>query len=241
MTRRLGLPRRVATVLCILAGAAAAGYVATCAIFPAPLLPTAIAVPSLRTLPTDSAMARLSRLGLRGRLADTTPDPMTPVNTVAWQSPSAETMLPSGATVRLGISAGAPVVIMPDVMDFDLYLARDVLAAAGLQVSAVDTVRHDAEIGTVVSTVPAPHSAMHPGDSVRLSVSAGAATIAVPNLVGLTVAAARDRIAALGLRVGALDQRFDGVAGTVLAQKPAAGGLVSRESSVDLTISGTMP
>ena len=42
-------------------------------------------------------VARLSELGLRGKLADTVADPLTPAGTVAWQSPVAETVLPQGA------------------------------------------------------------------------------------------------------------------------------------------------
>jgi serine/threonine-protein kinase len=74
-----------------------------------------------------------------------------------------------------------------------------------------------------------------------VTISSGPASVAVPDLVGLTVGAARERLAAAGLRVGALTQQFAGAAGTVLAQRPASGELVTRESGVDLTISGTMP
>ena len=79
--------RRVLTVLGVIAAAAAGGYVVTCAIFPAPILPKSITVPALRGVPADSALAWLARSGLRGKLADTVPDPLTPVGTVAWQSP----------------------------------------------------------------------------------------------------------------------------------------------------------
>jgi beta-lactam-binding protein with PASTA domain len=65
--------------------------------------------------------------------------------------------------------------------------------------------------------------------------------VPVPDLAGLTVAAARERLASAGLRVGALDQRLEGKAGTILAQRPAPGELVTRESGVDLTVSGALP
>jgi serine/threonine-protein kinase len=76
---------------------------------------------------------------------------------------------------------------------------------------------------------------------VRLTVSRGPASVRVPEVVGLSLLAARDRLAAQGLRIGVLEQRFEGKLGSVLAQSPAAGELVTRESAVNLTISGALP
>lgn len=233
--------RRTLVVLGVIAGAAAAGYVVTCAIFPAPIIARAIAVPPLYGASVEVAVARLAKLGLRGRLADTVPDPLTPAGTVAWQSPVAETRLPQGAIVKLGVSAGAPLVSVPSVADLDIGLARRVIEATGLRVARIDTVRTDAGLGIVLGTSPAAGSPARPGDSIAVTISSGPASVSVPDLVGLTVTAARERLAAAGLRVGVLDQRLEGTAGTILAQRPAPGELVIRESGVDLTVSGAMP
>ena len=241
MTAASGALRRTLIVLGVIAGAAAAGYVVTCAIFPAPMIARAVQVPPLHGASVEAALDRLTRLGLRGRLADTIADPLTPAGTVSWQSPAAETMLPQGAIVQLGVSGGPPPVSMPGVSDLDAGLARQVIEAAGLRVTRIDTLRTDAGFGVVLGTSPPAGTAMHPGDTVRLSVSSGPASIPVPDLVGLTVAVARERLARVGLRPGTIDQRIEGKAGTILAQRPAAGQLVTRESGVDLTVSGTMP
>jgi eukaryotic-like serine/threonine-protein kinase len=233
--------RKTLVVLAVIAGAAAAGYVVTCAIFPAPILARTIAVPPLHGASVEAAVARLAKLGLRGRLADTVADPLTPTGTIAWQSPVAETMLPQGAVVRLGVSAGTPLVSMPDVADLDLGLARQVIEAAGLRVIGTDTVHQDAPFGTVVGSTPPAGTTVRAGDIVSVTISSGPSSVPVPDLVGLTVGAARERLAAAGLRVGMLAQRFEGTAGTVLAQQPVPGELVTRESGVNLTISGTMP
>jgi beta-lactam-binding protein with PASTA domain len=233
--------RRTLVVLAVIAGAAAAGYVVTCAIFPAPIIARTVAVPPLHGTSVEAAVARLSKLGLRGRPADTVPDPLTPAGTVAWQSPVAETRLPQGAIVRLGVSAGAPLVSVPSVADLDIGLARQVIEAAGLRVDRIDTARTDAGLGIVLGTSPQAGTSVHTGDTVRITISSGPANVPVPDLAGLTVAAARERLASAGLRVGVLDQRLEGKAGTILAQRPAPGELVTRESGVDLTVSGAMP
>jgi serine/threonine-protein kinase len=225
----------------LVAAAALAGYLLTCAIFPAPILPKSVDVPTLRGVPADSGLAQLSRLGLRGRLSDTAPDGFVSAGSVAWQSPVADTKLPVGAVVKLGVSSGAPATSVPDVTDLELHLARDVLVASGLRVGTVDTVQLDTPAGTVASTVPAAGANAKSGDTVLVHVSSGPPSVLVPDVVGLTVIEARDRIAAAGLRVGALSQQFEGRAGTILAQRPAPGELVTRASGVDLTISGTIP
>ena len=233
--------RRVLTLLGFIATAAAAGYLVTCAIFPAPLLPKSVLVPAFRGMPVDAAVAQLIGLGLRAKMVDTVSDPMTPIGTVAWQSPVAETALPQGAVVRLGVSGGAPLVSMPNVTDLDLGTARLVIEAAGLRMGRIDTTRNDLDLGAVIGTAPAAGTTLKTGDIVQVTVSSGPPSVRVPELIGLSVSAARERLAAAGLRVGVLEQRFEGQAGTVLAQRPAPGEMVTKESSVSLTISGTLP
>ncbi len=233
--------RRVLTLLAFIATAAAAGYLVTCAIFPSPLLPKSVLVPAFRGVPAEAAVADLLRLGLRAKLADTVADPLVSAGMVAWQSPAPETALPEGAVVRLGVSSGAPLVSMPDVTDLDLGTARLVIEAAGLKIGRIDTTRNDLDLGTVIVTAPSAGTTLHPGEFIRLGVSSGPPSVRVPELIGLTVSAARDRLAAAGLRVGLLEQRLEGKAGTVLAQHPASGEMVTKESGVNLTISGTLP
>lgn len=227
--------------IAVVLGAALAGYLATCALYPAPILPKRITVPALRGLDTTRAIAQLTALGLRGRVSGDLADPLVAPGQVSWQSPAPQTVLPQSAVVRIGVSTGRPPIAVPDVVDLPVDLARTVIAAAGLTVAQVDTVRNDTELGTVVRQQPSAGVAAGSGTRVLLSVSSGPATVKVPTLVGLTVTAARDRLAAQGLRVGALEQRFEGKVGTVLAQSPAPGDLVTKETAVNLTISGALP
>ncbi len=224
----------------VLAAASLGGYLLTCAIYPAPILPKQVLVPQLRGAPVDSALAMLGRAALRGRITDTIRDPLVPAGRVVWQSPAPETMLPEGAQVKLAMSNGAPTVTVPDVSELDLDLAVDVLQAAGLKIGVIDTLKGDDDFGTVVSVVPASGSVVRPGREVDVSISSGPASVKVPDLIGLPLGVARDRLVALGLRVGTLEQRMEGKAGTVLVQSPIAGELLTRGSAVNLTISGAM-
>ena len=225
----------------VVLGAALAGYLTTCVMYPAPILPKSAIVPSLRGLDSAEAIARLGELGLRGRVADDIADPLVAAGQVSWQSPAPETVLPAAAVVSLGISSGKPPVVVPDLIGLPIDLAREVIAATALPLGVVDTVTEASDFGTVIAQSP---RAGTPGAGVRtvlLTVSRGPASVKVPVVVGLTLLAARDRLAAQGLRIGVLEQRFEGKPGLVLAQSPAAGELVTRESALNLTISGALP
>jgi serine/threonine-protein kinase len=225
----------------VIFAAALAGYLTTCVMYPAPILPKSATVPSLRGLDSAEALARLGELGLRGRVADEIADPLVAPGEVSWQSPAPETELPASAVVTLGISSGRPPVVVPDVVDLPIDLARAVIAATALKVGAVDTVTEASDFGTVVAQAPRAGTPGSAVSAVLLTVSRGPASVRVPEVVGLSLLAARDRLAAQGLRIGVLEQRFEGKAGSVLAQSPAAGELVTRESAVNLTISGALP
>ncbi len=224
----------------IIAAASLAGYLLTCAIYPAPILPHEASVPQLRGAKADSALEQLAHLALRGRITDTARDPLVPAGFIVWQSPAAETILPQGALVKLAVSSGPPMITVPDVSDFNIDLARDVLQAAGLQVGVLDTVPGNDDFGTVQSIAPAAGSTVQLGRSIDISISRGPAAVRVPDMASVSLGVARERLVAAGLRVGTLTPGVGGKAGTVVAQVPAAGEMLSRGSAVNLTISGAI-
>lgn len=232
--------RRMLVVAGIIAAASLAGYLLTCAIYPAPILPHEVSVPQLRAANADSAIAQLARLTLRGRITDTTRDPLVPAGAIVWQSPAAETILPEGAMVKLAMSSGPPLVTVPEVSQYDIDLARDVLQAAGLKLGTIETIHGSDNFGTVLTITPAAGSTVRLGRSIDVSISSGPAPVRVPDVTSLSLGVARERIIAAGLRVGTLRQGVEGKAGTVLAQLPAAGEMMPRGSAVNLTISGAI-
>lgn len=165
--------RRALLWVGVVVAAGVAGYVATCALYPAPLMVGEVTVPALRGLAREDALGQLTALGLRGREAEALADPLTPRGTVSWQTPPAATVVPEGTIVRIGVSSGAPIVEVPDVTDFDLGLARRVLEAAGLRLEAVDSVRSTEPLGAVVRTRPEARTPVRAGSDVQATVSRG--------------------------------------------------------------------
>ena len=74
--------------------------------------------------------------------------------------------------------------------------------------------------------------------AVALTGTGAAPTLAVPAVVGGSLAAAQRSIEAAGLRLGTVTRKSDAAAdGTVLGQTPAAGATPARGSAVDLVVS----
>jgi beta-lactam-binding protein with PASTA domain len=149
------------------------GLMATWLLYPAPILPGNAEVPPLRAIPAAQAVADLAALGLRGRITAEVPDPMVNAGAVSWQSPAPYTVLPESSVVELGISTGPPMVVVPDLLDYDLNTARLVLEAAGLVMGSIDSAWSREPRGSITLTRPEARAARRAGGTVDVIVSRG--------------------------------------------------------------------
>lgn len=131
-------------------------------------------------------------------------------------------------------------VVVPNVTGLDQAAAESAITAAGLAIGTV-SFQSDSSIpdGAVVSQNPAANTTLPSGSSVDLVVSTGPATIAVPDVVGLSETQAVSDIEDAGLAVGTVSrQNSDTVpVDDVISQDPPASTMVSPGSSVDLVVS----
>jgi len=86
--------------------------------------------------------------------------------------------------------------------------------------------------GSVISQDPASGSSLAEGSRVNLVISSGPQMVTVPNVEGLTQAAATTTITGAKLTVGTIT-----ATGKVISQDPARGSSVAEGSSVSLVIS----
>jgi serine/threonine-protein kinase len=133
------------------------------------------------------------------------------------------TLISEGSVVDLQVSLGP----LPDLAGTESATATEKLEALGLTVNSVEVFSDDISSGQVVSFQasldPLPESG-----SVTLNVSKGPEFVTMPNVVGETVAAARNALQGLGLTVqidtDQLSTRFGVV--KVTRQSPAASSRV---------------
>lgn len=233
--------RRLLIQVSLVFGAVLAGYLlAAFWLYPAPLFSESVAVPRVLELGADAAQERLVAAGLRVRRAAEMPHPRLPSGTVVWQDPPPYSELGRGATVELIISSGPPELAIPDVEGFDAALALRVIAGGGLTVRGVDSVANATPKGTALATRPAAGVTRSPSESIVLLVSSGPANTSIPDVTGLTVPEARERLFSAGLTVGRImTERSEGLPdGRIIRQRPAAGGLSAKDGRVDVVVAG---
>ena len=178
-----------------------------------------VRVPSVVGSQVTDAVATLTRAGLVAKSVGVPSD--KPAGTVTAQDPAAGTSLVEGATVRINYSSGPKQVAVPPVVGLDYSAALQQLQAAGFAVARTD-VESEQPAGVVVSQVPTGSSTATKGSTITLSVSNGPQTTPVPDVTGLTAAAAKTTLADAGFKVIVTDQEtdietFDGV---VISQDP---------------------
>ncbi len=170
--------RRLLWEALAIAGVFGAGYlVASTWLSPVPLVSSDHAVPRVIELPAGAAQRKLAGLGFRVKFDEDRQHPTIPRGAIVWQDPPPGTILPENSTVVLSTSAGGVQVPVPDLAGLAEPQAREVLAAAGLRVGAVDTIVSDADPGTVLTTRPAAGAARDPGTRIDLVVSAPSAAV----------------------------------------------------------------
>lgn len=167
---------------------------------------------------------------------------------VISQTPSAGTQVEEGSSVALVISKGPTTVSVPDVTGKTQSDAETVLKSAGLVPGTVtQKTSSSVTAGLVMSQDPAAGSSVSPGTSVAVVISLGSNTL-VPSVEGLSESAARTAITNASLQLDTIKYRNSTsvASGNVLGQSPAAGSIVSANSSVNLVVclnpvSGALP
>jgi beta-lactam-binding protein with PASTA domain len=142
------------------------------------------------------------------------------------QTPAAGTLVARGSTVVV-VFGGAEQVRVPLVLGLNAANARARIEAVGL----VMQVQGNPNQGSVRSQTPGASTLVARGSKVTV-VFGGPEQVRVPNVIGADLARARQLVTAAGL---ALQSQGDPRTGNVSAQKPLAGTLVARRSTVTVT------
>ncbi len=102
--------------------------------------------------------------------------------------------------ITVYISGSDSTVEVPDVYGYEATSASNVLKSKGFDVRILAEYS-DEEVGTVIRTVPARNKKAEKGTEIVVYVATDEETepVEVPNLVGMTIAQAKDKLESLGL------------------------------------------
>ncbi len=148
--------------------------------------------------------------------------------------------LPRGSGVDLIVSAGAaPRTVPVGLVEGPAEEAVAALIALGLEPVVVEAHDEFIEAGAVVSLQPASDEEVPFGSAIEVTVSVGPIPRPVPDVVGLGLVAAEDRLAAAGFRVVEVVGSAEG--GTIASQAPPADEELSPVERVVLVLEGGEP
>lgn len=174
---------------------------------------------------------------------------------LAWlRALATNTYFWGGMLVLFGLGLGAYLLIdavvmpsytrhdvstpVPNVEDLPFQKAKDRLQSQNLQVQRqVGRYNPNVDTGIVVDQTPLPTSKVKPGRRVYLTVNAGEVPmVKMPDLRGMSVREAKNRVASIGLNVGAVqeDPVPSPYANTITKQEPAPNDSLEEGKTVSL-------
>jgi beta-lactam-binding protein with PASTA domain len=207
--------------------------------FPAEVLPDNAKVPTVVGLPFDQAASVLDKAGFHAVKGETRFHRTVAADVVLQQDPPGGSLQKRGVDVTLAVSGGQRNAVVPNVVGLDQQQARLAIENAGFQFGAVAQRTSDLPRGAIIGSEPAAGESLQLPARVDIAMSAGPASLQIPDLTGRTVADARSTLEQLGLRLGGVSRDTSSLQpeNTVLSQSPAPGQRIGAGGSVNLRVS----
>jgi serine/threonine-protein kinase len=227
----------------VLVGIGLGWLVATRVLFPPPPPPGDLyAVPDLYGVDVTEATRRVEDAGLTLGLVEHFRHPSVDSGTVVGQDPLPGQLATPGRAVRLSISLGVDQRTVPEVSHLRGDHAQQRLEGAGFVV-VLDTVQSDDPRGRVILVDPPEGTQLAAPGEVHLVVSIGPPQVAMPNLLGMPEAQARDTLVALGFTLATIEDAygFEEEEGRVVGQDPPQDRMLERGSGVRIVIGRRAP
>ena len=199
-----------------------------------------VEVPALAGLTVNQATDTLAVLGLGLRVDDNRrADPKVPVGHVMQQDPGAGMRARRQRTIRVWVSSGPRVTVVPALIGQSERTAQMRLAQDGVQIGTRSEIKSaDYPADAVVSQNPPPASRA-PEVSLLLNRGEQATTYVMPDLIGMDGDRAAEAMRSRGFRVTIVGtQSVPGIpTGTIIRQQPAGGFKVASADAISLEVS----
>ncbi len=201
---------------------------------------TSVEIPDLVGESVEQARADLLARNLEINITFSTND-VIPVDQVFEQSPPSGRRVEPGQIVNVTVSSGSATSV-PGVVGQTLDAARAMLEERGYVVQTLQS-ESPFEAGTIVTQSPEAGTELNAGSPVVITVSLGPASVAIPDVSGLSVVEAITKLQDAGLRpAGQIDEASDTIpAGEVIGTQPEANNLVDANSPVTVVVSTGLP
>ena len=197
-----------------------------------------ITVPNVVGKPVEVAETTLKKLDLKVSVDEIASDDV-PAGQVISQPPAAGTNVKARRIIHLTVSKGGSAMLIPDLKGLTLEQAKERLDKMGLTLGAVENGNDpDKPSDVIISQSPESGAKATKGTRVNIVINMKQ-KVHVPNVVGMTLADARNTLLSMKLSVGTINAS-DGTStddsnAIIISQDPA-GGESTSSNVVNLTV-----
>ena len=197
-----------------------------------------VKVPKLLELTQEQAEETLKKSKLKMEIEEIVYDTKYEEGIVVEQNPIPGKTVQKGFKVKVRVSGGEPDLKIPSVVNMPVDDAVEELESFGFKVvrrsQYSDTLPKDA----VVRQNPEGGKDAQKGDTVTIYVNDQIEEGEVPNLKGLTVAAAKSNLEAAGFKLGSITEEASEIEkGLVIRQSPQSGTPAEKGDSISIVVS----
>lgn len=201
-----------------------------------------VIVPDLEGLSLGLAEERCSDTGLAVMVVGNRYSDDVPEGYVIQQDPSPDEGLKGGRTIRVVVSSGCKMEVVPDLVNRSLRQAELLLESARLHRGRVARIfDHEEGENLVLSTSPSPGSEVPRSSTVDilLAMRGEPREYLMPDLVGMDLPFAKDRLERMGFQVARVVTRREGdkFPNTILSHDPPAGSMIKEGGAIELVVS----
>lgn len=200
-----------------------------------------VRVPSLAGKDIVYALETLNELGLGLKISEQEFNSFIAENHIISQQPAKGSFIKKGRRIRVVLSKGSQMVLVPDVEEHPLSLAQLKLKREGLKTGQLTRIYHNLALDKVIAQYPPTGGHAARGNRVNLLLSKGLPPLSyiMPDLIGMPLSVATIRIKTLGVEVGQVTTEVyqSALSQTVINQLPRSGYLVMAGQKVSLVVS----
>jgi serine/threonine-protein kinase len=192
-------------------------------------------VPDVVGKPLDEAKTLMMQAGFSLTVEKEAHHDTVPKGAVISHDPDRESVR-AGTSFSAVVSKGPPLQPVPNVAGTSEDKARSIIEDAGFTYASRAEFSDEITQGKVISSEPGADAMAPKGSTITAVVSKGPRPFPMPNLVGMTRAAAKQKATSMGLVIGnEYPVPGSGKAkGTIQGQNPVAGTSVRKGASIDL-------
>ncbi|MBQ6260450.1 MAG: Stk1 family PASTA domain-containing Ser/Thr kinase [Firmicutes bacterium] len=204
-----------------------------------------VEAPNLRGKDVDEARRALAQQGLNLEVEMELVSREYPAGQIMSQKPTPGTMIKSGQSIRVSVSKGEAVSLVPDLLEKTYAGAKLIIESYGFEVGEVTySYSEDFRENAVMGQSPVKGTELGEGGKIDLVISQGkepdeAPTDLTVNVIGLEFEKAKEKIESLGLAVGSV-MRTSNVSvpeGCVISQEPGTTTALEPGAEIDLVVS----